>query len=287
MKLFGLIAFLAAAFLAADITNQIVWRRIEAASPISQSVPVDSKSLSSEKQATPPVSDDLVVARNIFSAKAREEAVETKGEEVTAPEPVSPPPPLQVSLVGTVTGPPAYAIIENMSTKEQALYRIGDLLRPDEVRLDQIRRNGVVVRRQGGGMELLEVAYVPEERQKSVPPPMPERSHRGAMETPFLVDRREVDAAMENLPKLLTQARLIPHFSGDKPDGFRMISIVPNSLYTKIGLQNGDILHRVNNIEVKDPQNVMQIFEQLKGEATITVDLVRGGQKQTLTYEIR
>jgi general secretion pathway protein C len=287
MKLFGSIALLVAAFLSADIANQIVWQQIEAASPVPQITPVDSRSLSSEKQPTPPVSDDLVVARNIFSAKARAASAEANGEEASIPEPVAPPPPLQVALVGTVTGPPAFAIIENIATKEQALYRIGELLIPDEVRLDRIRRNGIVVRRQGGGMELLEVAYVPEERQKSVPPPMPERSHRGAMETPFLVDRREVDAAMENLPKLLTQARLIPHFSGDKPDGFRMISIVPNSLYTKIGLQNGDILHRVNNIEVKDPQNVMQIFEQLKGEATITVDLVRGGQKQTLTYEIR
>ncbi|WDT81411.1 MAG: PDZ domain-containing protein [Candidatus Manganitrophus sp.] len=102
-----------------------------------------------------------------------------------------------------------------------------------------------------------------------------------------MVDRREIENAVNNLPQLLTKARIVPNFSEGKPDGFRIFAITEDSLYAKIGLQNGDILHRVNGIEVKDPQNFLKVFEQLKDENAINVDLVRNNQRETFSYEVR
>jgi general secretion pathway protein C len=103
----------------------------------------------------------------------------------------------------------------------------------------------------------------------------------------WVLDRLEITAALDNLPQLLTKARVVPNFTSGKPDGFRIFSIVPDSFFSKIGLLNGDVLQRINGVEVKDPENFMKVFQQLKGESSVTLDLVRNNQKQTFAYEIR
>jgi general secretion pathway protein C len=86
----------------------------------------------------------------------------------------------------------------------------------------------------------------------------------------------------------LTKARVVPDLTPDgKSDGFRIVSISPASFYERIGLRNGDVIQRINGIEVKDPQSFMQVFTQLKDETNITMDLMRNNQKESFSYEIR
>ena len=101
------------------------------------------------------------------------------------------------------------------------------------------------------------------------------------------LDRREVDAAFANLPRLLTQARVMPHYSDGKMAGFRVISVKSDSLFGRIGLQPQDVLKRINGMEIKDPSRFLSAFQQVKEEDTITIDLVRQGRPSTFVYEIR
>ena len=287
-KLFWVILICAAAWLGADIVNRQVWQRIDAAIALPPRAQSGADQPPREGLADPPEDFSAIVTGDIFNSKGRGAPASIPQMEA-APIEIVQKAPLPLSVVGTVVGPPSFAIIEDVKTKQQALYRTGDLL-ADVARLVQIRRNAIVVSR-GGEIDTLEVAYAP---QKSAPTllrtpaePAATSGVRKLAEGRYVVDRREVDGAVENLPQLLTQARIIPNFTAGKPDGFRIFAIQAASLYAKIGLQNGDILHRVNDIEVKDPQNVMQIFSQLKDQNRIAVDLVRGGQPQTLSYEIR
>ncbi|HBI22643.1 MAG TPA: hypothetical protein DDX84_00140, partial [Nitrospiraceae bacterium] len=78
-----------------------------------------------------------------------------------------------------------------------------------------------------------------------------------------------------------------PNFSGGAADGFRIFSIVPNSLFEKVGLRNGDIIHNINGVELKDPEKAFQVYQLLKDSDRFVVDLIRAGQKMTLNYEIR
>jgi len=61
----------------------------------------------------------------------------------------------------------------------------------------------------------------------------------------------------------------------------------PGSFFTEIGLQEGDVLQRINGIEVNDPQNLLKAFQQLRNETAINVDVQRRSQPVTLAYEIR
>ncbi|HEY5600445.1 MAG TPA: type II secretion system protein GspC [Candidatus Manganitrophaceae bacterium] len=233
-----------------------------------------------------------IIEGNIFNSKLRGKKVEAPT--TAQPLPAAPPAPLNVNLLGTVVGSEgiSFAIIEDGKTKEQLLYALGDFLAED-AKIIQISRNKVTLLR-GNEKETLEVSLVPEENKgapRLLPSPVSQAASgagiRQISKNRWVLDRREIEGAVDNLPQLLTKARIIPNFSDGKPDGFRIFAISEESLYAKIGLQNGDVLHRVNGIEVKDPQNFLKVFQQLKDETSVTVDLARNNQKETFSYEIR
>ena len=103
----------------------------------------------------------------------------------------------------------------------------------------------------------------------------------------YTIPRQEIDNVLSNLNQVATQARIVPSFSNGKANGFKLFSIRPNSLYSKIGIQNGDIVQKINGYEINSPDKALEIYSKLKDAQSITVDLVRRGKQQTLSYSIR
>lgn len=101
------------------------------------------------------------------------------------------------------------------------------------------------------------------------------------------LDRREVDQAIGDLPKLLSQARAVPVMANGAMSGFRMDYIAPSSFYEKIGLHQGDVLKQVNGVEIRDPSTMLTLFQQLRNERTVKLDVLRNNQRATLLYDIR
>jgi general secretion pathway protein C len=102
----------------------------------------------------------------------------------------------------------------------------------------------------------------------------------------YEVEQSEVDKALGNLSSLATQARIVPAFEGGKPVGFKLFSIRPNSLYSKIGIQNGDVIKRINGYEINSPDKALEIYQKLKDSKNVTLDLKRRGKPMTLEYGI-
>lgn len=105
-------------------------------------------------------------------------------------------------------------------------------------------------------------------------------------ETSYSVTQEEVDKALSNLSSLATQARIVPAFEGGEPVGFKLFSIRPNSLYSKIGIQNGDVITRINGYEINSPDKALEVYQKLKDSKSINVDLKRRGKPLTLEYGI-
>lgn len=103
----------------------------------------------------------------------------------------------------------------------------------------------------------------------------------------YEIPKQEIDNVLSNLNKVATQARIVPSFHNGKANGFKLFSIRPNSLYSKIGIQNGDIVQKINGYEMNSPDKALEIYSKLKDASTITVDLVRRGKSKTLSYSIR
>lgn len=102
----------------------------------------------------------------------------------------------------------------------------------------------------------------------------------------FVVDKAEIDNALANPDKLFTEVQAVPNFVGGKPAGIKLLSMTSSSIFSKLGLQRGDVLEKINGTEL-DIASGMNLFNQLKNQNRISIDLTRNGKKQTLDYEIR
>ena len=89
---------------------------------------------------------------------------------------------------------------------------------------------------------------------------------------------------LEDLGRLSRDARVIPHYRGGKPRGFKIVGVRPGSLYSHVGVRSGDILKSVNGEEINSPTKALQLFEKLKNSDSVTLDVERRGRKQTLEY---
>ena len=207
--------------------------------------------------------------------------------EAEAPS-ASPAPELKARLLGTAPGHgmDSFAIIEDVNTKKQDLYRIGDPLQGRK--LARIEWDRVILQN-GPREEILKIV----EAGGGMPAAASTASAstgngiQAASDTNFTIDRSEVDHAMENLNQLFTQVRAVPHFQDGKASGFRLFAIRRDSIFEKIGLKNGDIVSRINGNELTDPARAMAMIQEMRGENRITVELNRNREPTTLTYEIR
>jgi general secretion pathway protein C len=194
----------------------------------------------------------------------------------------------KLKLLGVVIGDHegVSAIIEELSSKRQLFFRLHDQI-PDVGEISEIRRDGIVVR-QGDQQELLELAA--SQIEKPLSPPVTAAST--VVPTPgapvrTVLDRRDVEQAMGDVPKLLSQARAVPYLVNGAMNGFRLDFIAPASFYEKIGLKYGDVLQQVNGVDIRDPGTMLTLFQQLKNERSVKLDVLRNNQRTAMTFDIR
>jgi len=191
-------------------------------------------------------------------------------------------PTVQYKLIGTVEGDAfAGAVLEDSAG--QVFYRIQQRM-PDGSTIVKVQKDRISIKLPDGSIVGLQVV----DDAKIVPvQPKNGDSVKRLSDGRFMVDQKEVLASTENMGQILTQARALPYQEQGKTVGFRISEITSGSIYEKIGLQNGDVIQRVNAQDVDDPAKFFQLYQGLRNERNITIDLIRGGQRQTLNYEIR
>lgn len=194
----------------------------------------------------------------------------------------------KLKLLGVVVGDRGgvSAIVEELMNRRQAFYRLHEEI-PDIGEIIEIRDEGIVIQRDGQ-QELLELAI----GQPDKPPVSQTAAIVPGKSVPTgllhkALDRREVEQAMNDLPKLLSQARAVPYVVNGALNGFRLDYVAPKSFYEKIGLRYGDVLKQVNGVEIKDPSTMMALFQQLRNEQSVKLNVLRNNQPTTMTFEIR
>ncbi len=101
----------------------------------------------------------------------------------------------------------------------------------------------------------------------------------------IVVSKLDLERALENMPRALSQARAVPFFRNGKSIGMRLFAIRRKGIHDKMGLKNGDIILAINGKTPSDPAESLKIYEALnaKGQASIVVE--RNGQK--ISYSCR
>jgi general secretion pathway protein C len=127
----------------------------------------------------------------------------------------------------------------------------------------------------------------------AVPAPGAGRPGGGAMEgvrptgaNRYEIDRNVIDSTLSNLNNIATQARIVPSFKNGVANGFKLFSIQPGSLYASIGIQNGDVVQRINGYEINSPEKALEIYQKLSQASQVTLDVERNGQPIHYEYNI-
>lgn len=210
---------------------------------------------------------------------------------------------LRLKLLGTlVAANPDWSVasIQDVVTQKTETYMVGDKIQNADIL--EIERARVIIlnnsRREfidatpGDGSA---VAYVPPPVTPQVvaatPPPMGGSTLgngiKAITENEYEVPRAEIDKTLSNLNDVAMQARIVPAFQDGVAKGFKLFSIRPDSIYTKIGVQNGDVIRRINGYDLNSPEKALEIYSKLKEASRIDIEIERNGSVMRKTYNVR
>ncbi len=199
---------------------------------------------------------------------------------------------MKLRLLGTVVGDAtqSLAIVEEITTKRQGAYRLHDQI-PNVGELLGIKRDSILLG-QGPLKEELYLDLLPKPAASpmgtAVPPgTVVAPAHAGSGTIHKAVDRAELNQMLSDIPALMMQARAMPWMNNGKMEGFKLDFITKGSFFEKLGLQAGDVLQRINGVELRDPGAALGLFQQLRNERNVAVDVLRSNQRTTLAYDIR
>jgi general secretion pathway protein C len=106
-------------------------------------------------------------------------------------------------------------------------------------------------------------------------------------DTHYEVDRGLVDKILGDPSVIARSARIVPSIKDGKANGFKMYAIRPNSVYAKIGMQNGDTINSINGYEITSPDKALEIYTKVKSASSLSVQVTRRGQPVTMEYTIK
>ena len=184
------------------------------------------------------------------------------------------------------------AVLVDNTTRETEVFSINEgsnTLGADGT-LVAIRSREVVVRRSDHFERCLADGESASSAQVTMAAPGEEGGESGVnriSESQYTIDRKEVDDALSNMNEVMTQARIVPSFKNGKSNGFKLFSIKPGSIYSKIGLQNGDVIQKINGYEMNSPDKALEIYQKLKESDNVAIELQRRGQGMSFNYSIR
>jgi general secretion pathway protein C len=198
---------------------------------------------------------------------------------------------LSLKLWGTIINEPdkSYAVIEDTKKRKQSLYRVGDGV--DQASIKMILRKKVVLT-VGGKDEILLMdddknkrgSSSASEPQREMPEPYEETMPEA--EESVSLDRERINDALKNINQLMSQVKVRPHFQDGKPNGLILSHIQQNSIFSEMGLQNGDIVKGVNGNMIESVDDALKFYENLRASPTVQLQIQRQGEDIDIAYQI-
>ncbi|MDD2388189.1 MAG: type II secretion system protein N [Desulfobacterales bacterium] len=236
-----------------------------------------------EERQYPPLSDyKTVMDRNLFNIT---QTGETAASAVTVDLATLEKTDLALKLWGTVTGDrkKAYAVIEEVKSREQNLYRTGDTIQDTSASVKMILRGKVILTADGKD-EILEMEDTVTEKSGK----LPDRSAAVTGNTQSVdLARSSIMDAVSNLNQLMQQARLRPYFRRGIPEGLVLSNIKPDSIFNQMQLKNGDIITGVDGRDIKSVDDALKMYDSLKSSSSVALKINRRGKVQTINYTIQ
>jgi general secretion pathway protein C len=268
-----------------------------------------------DAQKPPPSKDAAeVVARNMFCSTCEPPKPVETASTPSAPIDENHPPTttLPLALLATIVAenPSASgATILNTQSFKSGSYGVGDLI-PGAGPVRRIHPKSVdffnTTVNHLERVELLGTAGQPVAQNTATPPPQvtpqpaadpnnPDAELLAAVDkgvkrlddTRYDIDRSLVDKILADPTAAARSARIVPSIKDGKPNGFKMYAIRPNSLFAKIGLQNGDTIQSINGMDMSSPDKALEVYTKVRSASNLSVSVLRRGLPVNMEYSIK
>ena len=247
---------------------------------------------------------DSILRTNLFGTGSYAGQIETGNFSEVFEGEITPKTSLKLELLGTFilkrransAANKSIAVIKNMENSKIKGYSEGqlvDLVTAEKVEVVKIDDCEVTIRRAEGpelitcGNELKSVfAKSPvsssARNKTSVKPKKPSASGVSKVsEGSYQIERMMFEELLAEPSSLITEARIVP-----RDDGIKIFGVKSRSVFYKMGLRNGDIVHQINEVALNDVQNALSLFTDLRGQSEFTVDFTRKGKRKSNRYTV-
>jgi general secretion pathway protein C len=113
------------------------------------------------------------------------------------------------------------------------------------------------------------------------------KSIRKVGEGKYEVERSALNKVLANTTLLARSARIVPNVKDGQPNGFKLYAIRPGSLYSMLGMFNGDTINAINGNAITTPDKALEIYTKLRNASHLTISFTRQSKTLTHDYTIR
>ena len=252
-----------------------------------------------------------VIARNIFCSTCDPPKPPDPSNTPTQPVDENHPPntTLPLALLATIVAKDAKAsaaTVLNTASFKSGSYGVGDWI-PDAGQVRRIHPKAVDFWNKNVNrlerVEFLGQPGAPVAQNTPAPPPPPptneppnpdadllasvDKGVKRIDDSHYDIDRGLVDKILTDPTAAARAARIVPSIKDGKPNGFKLYAIRPNSIFGKIGLQNGDTVKTINGNDMSTPDAALALYSKLRNASHLSVQVERRGEAQTMDYTIK
>ena len=252
-----------------------------------------------------------VLSRNVFCStckplvetKVTAPGGDTKDSETNSGAPVRTS--LNLKLVATLVSDEdkawSYAAILNVTDSKTKMFAIG--AKVEGATITDIMERRVLLDNSGRAeyLDLLEVGPAQTATPAAPPPRFSKyRMPRGASgmeevakgirktgEGKYEIRRSALNKVLANTTMLARSARIVPSVRNGKPNGFKLYAIRPGSLYSLLGMFNGDTISAINGHSITTPDKALEVYTKLRSASHLAITFNRRGKVLSHDYTIR
>lgn len=189
------------------------------------------------------------------------------------------------------------AVLKNENSGDFQILKVGESF--SDMILIQIFKNHIVFERGGKAFRLFMgnqkprgIPVIPDEMTEQRRPALREKT-----ESPFLNEdeikpkefsRSELEKRFkEELPVLLSEARITPNLVEGKISGLRITRLPEKSILSELGIQRNDIIKEVNGVRINSLDTMVSLYTEFWNENRFTILLERNGLMIRLQYTLK
>jgi len=235
---------------------------------------------------------DIILERDIFGSSGLSSAKQNPEQEITKNS-------ISVlkarlRLLATVAGDEevACAVIENIKTKIQDLYRIGDII--EGSRIERIDRNKIVLINEGQRevLNLYVTDSISDGIEKSTEPVIAQKPDAAEAVNVISPTEREINtkaflARVGGMEAIMKTVEVAPYLEDGQEKGVRITGLEGLSMARFVGFENGDIIQNINGSTVTNRRKAFQILRKARSQSSIEIQLLRGQEEKKLSFGIK